>query len=38
MPFSFTGFSGVGILVLVGVAVLIQVGRWLWEGHLHHRH
>ncbi|TDX00087.1 hypothetical protein EDB95_1104 [Dinghuibacter silviterrae] len=35
MPFSFTGFGGVGILVLVGLAVLLQVGRWINE-RLHH--
>lgn len=38
MPFSFTGFSGTGILILVGIAALIQVGRWLRDGHLHHKH
>lgn len=37
MPFSFTGFSGMGVLVLVGIAVLIQVGRWV-DGRLHHKH
>jgi hypothetical protein len=36
MPLSFTGFGGTGILVLVGIAVLFQVGRYLRQSHHHH--
>jgi len=39
MPFSFTGFGSTGVLVMLGIAVLIQVARYLRQGHSHgHRH